>query len=47
MLKTFLILTTLTLLSTVTYIKLSNNTTSKYDRIAYKINNNPNSTWKA
>ena len=45
--KIILILTAVTLLSTLTYIKLSNNPTSKFDKIAHAINSNPKSTWKA
>ena len=45
--KTIIILTALTLLSTLTYIKLSRNTLTKFDKIALAINNNPSSTWKA
>ena len=47
MFKTILFFTTLTLFSTFTYIKFTSNITSKYDIIANKINNNPNSSWKA
>lgn len=45
--KIILVLSTLAILSTLTYIKLSNNIISKYDKMILEINNNPNSTWKA